>query len=99
MKRLYRSRTDRWLAGVAGGLGEYFDVDPTLIRLVWVVLLIPGGLPGLLPYLICWIVIPREPETTVQVPTSMADSAARLDTPSRPVAPSTPIAAADEELR
>lgn len=60
-RRLYRSRKERMIAGVAGGLAEYFEVDPTIIRLVWALLLIPGGLPGLLSYLICWIVIPEEP--------------------------------------
>jgi phage shock protein PspC (stress-responsive transcriptional regulator) len=61
MKRIYRSRKDRMVAGVAAGIAEYFDIDPTLVRLVWVLLLIPGGLPGLLPYLVCWIIIPEEP--------------------------------------
>jgi phage shock protein PspC (stress-responsive transcriptional regulator) len=63
VKKLYRSRSDRWVAGVAGGLGEYLGIDPTLIRLLWIVLLLPGGVPGLVPYIICWIVIPQEPET------------------------------------
>jgi phage shock protein C len=49
------------IAGVAGGLAEYFGVDPTIVRLVWVLLLIPGGLPGFLPYVLFWIVVPKEP--------------------------------------
>ncbi|MHB1415018.1 MAG: PspC domain-containing protein [Chloroflexota bacterium] len=61
MKRLYRSRTNRVVAGVAGGMGEYFDVDPTLVRIIWLLLFLPGGLPGLIPYIICWILIPKEP--------------------------------------
>lgn len=60
MKRLTRSRTNRKIAGVCGGLAEYFDVDPTVIRVVFVLLLLPGGLPGLLPYLALWIVIPAD---------------------------------------
>lgn len=60
-KKLYRSRKDRILAGVAGGLGEYFDIDSTLIRLVFVVAAILGG-HGILAYLICLILIPLEPE-------------------------------------
>ncbi len=62
-RRLYRSRKNRWIAGVAGGIAEYFDRDPVLIRIIWILLLLPGGLPGLVPYLICWIIIPQEPES------------------------------------
>lgn len=64
MKRLYRSRNNRMIAGVAGGIGEYFGIDPTIVRLVWVILLLPGGLPGLIPYLICWAIIPLAPQWT-----------------------------------
>ncbi len=59
-KRLYRPRKGRKLAGVAAGIAEYLHVDVTIVRLVWVLLLLPGGAPGLIPYLICWIVIPDE---------------------------------------
>lgn len=61
MKRLYRSRHNRMIAGVAGGMGEYFGVDPTLVRIIWALLFIPGGLPGLIPYILCWVLIPLEP--------------------------------------
>jgi phage shock protein C len=61
-KRLYRSRKDIMVGGVCSGLAEYMVVDPTLIRLLWVVLtLITGFVPGLLAYLIAWIIIPIEP--------------------------------------
>ena len=60
-KKLYRSRTDRMLAGVCGGLAEYFDLDATLIRLVFIVAALLGG-HGVLAYLICLILIPLEPE-------------------------------------
>ncbi|NOX62706.1 MAG: PspC domain-containing protein [Chloroflexi bacterium] len=60
MKRLYRSRKDRMIAGVCGGVGEYLGIDPTLIRLVLLLLAIWGG-GGVLAYLIAWIVIPEEP--------------------------------------
>jgi len=60
-RRLYRSRRDKMVAGVAGGMAAYFGVDPVIVRLIWVLLLLPGGVPGLLPYIICWIVIPAEP--------------------------------------
>jgi phage shock protein C len=58
--RLYRSRSDRMVAGVCGGLAKYFNVDPTLVRLVFVVLALAGG-PGLLLYLVMWIITPIEP--------------------------------------
>lgn len=60
IKRLYRSRSDRMIAGVAGGLAQYLNVDPTLVRLGFVVLSLAGG-PGLLLYIVMWIVVPEEP--------------------------------------
>ena len=60
-KRLYRSRKDRQLAGVCGGVADYLGIDPTLVRLVWVLFSIAGG-PGLLLYLIMAAVVPEEPE-------------------------------------
>ncbi len=59
-KRLYRSNSDRVLGGVCGGLGKYFSVDPTIIRLLWILFTVAGG-AGLLGYLIAWIIIPVEP--------------------------------------
>ena len=60
VKRLYRSRTDRIIGGVCGGLGAYLDVDPTVIRLLFVLLAFAGG-PGLLAYLVMLILVPEEP--------------------------------------
>lgn len=60
MKKLRRSKKGRVFAGVASGMAEYFGLDVVLLRLIWVFLLIPGGLPGILPYLICWLIIPEE---------------------------------------
>lgn len=60
MKKLVRPKEGRKIAGVAQGLANYFNVDATLVRIIWVILLLPGGLPGLVPYLICWVVIPGE---------------------------------------
>ena len=57
---LRRSRSDRMLAGVCGGLGNFFGIDPLWFRLGFVIAAIPGGVPGFLAYLICWIVIPQE---------------------------------------
>ncbi|MCA9726301.1 MAG: PspC domain-containing protein [Candidatus Eisenbacteria bacterium] len=60
-RRLYRSRTDKKIAGVCGGLAAYFGMDPVIPRIIWVVLILGAGV-GLLAYLICWLVIPQEPE-------------------------------------
>jgi phage shock protein PspC (stress-responsive transcriptional regulator) len=65
-KRLTRSRTERWIGGVCGGIGNYFNVDATVIRVVFVLAaLIMGG--GLLIYLILWLIIPLEAEETLAV--------------------------------
>lgn len=61
-KRLYRSKNDRMIAGVCGGLAEYFNIDPVIVRLIAVLLLLPGGFPGLVPYLILWVLVPEKPE-------------------------------------
>lgn len=61
MKRLYRSSRDKMLGGVCSGLGEYFNVDPTLIRL-GVILTVFGAGAGLLAYLVAWVIIPLNPE-------------------------------------
>ena len=59
MKKLYRSNTNKMLAGVCGGIGEYFNVDPTLVRLGFVALsFLAGG--GLLVYILAAIIIPKE---------------------------------------
>lgn len=60
-KRLYRSATDKKLCGVCGGLGEYFDLDPTLIRLVVVLLTIFGFSTGIWIYILAAIIIPDAP--------------------------------------
>ena len=59
-KRLYRSKTNSMIAGVCGGLGEYLDIDPTFIRLLWILFILAGG-SGILAYIIAWIVIPQQP--------------------------------------
>jgi phage shock protein PspC (stress-responsive transcriptional regulator) len=59
---LYRSRRHHLVAGVAGGLAERFGLPVWLMRLFWLILLIPGGLPGLVPYALLWIIMPLEPE-------------------------------------
>lgn len=59
-RKLYRSQTDSVIAGVCGGLAEYFDIDPVLVRVIFVLLLLFGG-GGLLVYVILWIVTPKKP--------------------------------------
>ncbi len=60
MKRLYRSRTNRMLAGVCGGIAEYSDVDPTVVRLLWLLMSLIWG-AGIVAYIVAWIIIPEEP--------------------------------------
>ncbi len=59
-KKLYRSRSDRMIGGVCGGLGEYFGIDTTVVRLGFISFALLGG-HGLLIYLVCLILIPLEP--------------------------------------
>ena len=61
IRRLYRSRGDRKIAGVCGGLAAYLGIDPVVPRLIWVVFALAAG-TGLLAYIICWLVIPQQPE-------------------------------------
>jgi phage shock protein C len=61
IRKLYRSRSNRMLAGVCGGLAQYFNTDPTLVRVLFVVLAVLGG-SGLLIYLVLWVVVPEEPQ-------------------------------------
>jgi phage shock protein C len=59
-RKLYRSTSDRKLAGVCAGLAQYFNVDATLIRVLFVVLAVLGG-SGLILYLALWIIVPKQP--------------------------------------
>jgi phage shock protein C len=58
-KKWYRSRKDKMIGGVAGGLAEYFDIDPTIVRIIFVAGLFMGA--GFLAYIVLWIVVPEEP--------------------------------------
>ena len=61
-KKLYRSRTDRALAGVCGGIAGYLNVDPAVVRLVWAAVVIFSGIvPGALVYLVAVAAVPEEP--------------------------------------
>ena len=64
-KKLYRSDENKMLAGVCGGIAEYFGGDPTLIRLAWVVFSLLGG-SGLLAYILAAIIIPRDDSNLYQ---------------------------------
>lgn len=65
-RRLMRSRRTRMIAGVCGGIAEYMNVDPTIVRLLWALITIfPMSFPlGLLGYILAWIIVPEEPATT-----------------------------------
>ena len=71
--RLYRSTENKMIAGVCGGLAEFFGLDPTLVRLVFVVLALLGG-HGLLVYLILWIIVPHRGDVRTDVPVNAVDS-------------------------
>jgi phage shock protein C len=59
-RKLYRSKTNRQVAGVCGGLAEYFNLDATLVRVLFVLLAVLGG-SGLVLYVAMWIIVPKEP--------------------------------------
>ncbi len=73
-KWLTRSTTDRKFAGVCGGLGDYFEIDSTVVRVVWVILgIVPGCfILGLLAYLVAWFIIPERATSTSQTAPSAA---------------------------
>lgn len=63
-KRLYIPKKGKKFLGVAAALANYFNIDVVLVRILWVLLFLPGGLPGLVPYLIAWVLIPNEDDVT-----------------------------------
>ena len=83
-KKLYRSNKDKMLGGVAGGLAEYFDMDPTLVRVIFIITLFLGG-TGVIAYIILWILVPQEPfvfpQTANSAPSSEPDAAAGTTEP------------------
>ncbi len=63
MKKLYRSRNNKQLAGVCGGIADYFGIDATIIRLIWaIVSLVSAAFPGIIVYIACALIIPEEPD-------------------------------------
>lgn len=86
MKRLYRSTSHRIIGGVAGGLGEYFDIDPVLVRIVFVVAFFAGG-AGILAYIIAWIIIPEQPRDNTM---TMSSDPQQQSVPPQPQQPPKP---------
>ncbi len=72
-KKLYRSNDDRKIAGVCGGLGDYFDIDPTIVRLIWISLVLALG-SGILAYILAWIIVPSRPERVVKAAETVAEN-------------------------
>ena len=71
-KRLMRSSRDKKIGGVCAGLADYFDLDPTIVRVVWLLAVLVGG-TGVLAYIILWIVLPLAPaDVQITVPTTTA---------------------------
>ena len=64
-KKIYRSKTNKMLAGVCGGLGEYANLDPTIVRLLAVLIGLSGA--GLVAYLVCAVIIPEKPDDIIDV--------------------------------
>ena len=50
------------IAGVCGGIAEYFNIDPVIVRVIAALLLLPGGLPGFIPYVVMWVIVPEKPK-------------------------------------
>ena len=63
-KRLYRSKTNKTIAGVCGGLAEYLNIDPTIVRLIWALIVFCAG-AGVVAYIVCALVIPEKPENYI----------------------------------
>jgi phage shock protein C len=60
-KKLYRSNTNKVFAGICGGMGEYFDVDPTIIRLFWLIIVLLSGIfPGIVAYILALFIVPKK---------------------------------------
>lgn len=87
-RKLYRSQTDKMLGGVCGGLGDYFNIDATIVRLIFVLLAFIGG-NGVLLYLIMWLIVPLEPVLPPQPPVV---SQPTYTSPEPPVPPAEPPA-------
>ncbi len=61
-KKLYLSKDNEIIAGVCGGIGEYFKIDPVIVRIIWVVLTVSTLFAGVIAYIVAWIIIPETPK-------------------------------------
>ena len=90
MRKLYRSDREKWIAGVLGGLGEYLGIDPTILRIAYIIFSIAsGGFPGIVGYILAVIIIPKPPlgyqpaaATPETAPSAQASSTAEAEKPS-----------------
>ena len=73
-KQLYRTETNQVIAGVAGGLGEYFEIDPVLIRVLFILLTVMGG-SGILLYILLWLVLPEKSKVSLSTEETMRQNA------------------------
>ncbi len=64
-KKLYRSKKDSIIGGVCGGIAEYFEIDPTLVRLLTILIVFVGGV-GIIAYIVAWIIVPQNPEEVLE---------------------------------
>ena len=62
MKKLFRSRKNKILTGLIGGIGEYFDIDPTILRLLYALIILPTMFTGVIIYFIASLIVPQEPK-------------------------------------
>lgn len=63
MKKLYKSDKNKVFAGIIGGIGEYFDIDPVILRIIWIILVVfTGFAPGIIVYLIAIFIVPKKPK-------------------------------------
>jgi phage shock protein C len=78
VKRLYRSKKERMVAGICGGLGEYFRIDPTIMRLIFIVLwFLTGFIPMLVIYVIMWLLVPQAPDKAAEPAMEVVDTTAK----------------------
>jgi phage shock protein C len=63
-ERLYRSRTERRIWGVCGGIAEYFNIDPVIVRLIWILFTLAGG-AGIITYIVAYLLVPEKQESSV----------------------------------
>lgn len=97
MKRLYRSRSNEMIAGVCGGLADYLNLDPTIVRLVFVILLF-AGLGGFWIYLVLWVIAPLEPiEKTEPVQVEAGTMVEESEKPKKTIAAKKAAPAKDSE--